>query len=354
MRILNTLALLSLSMALSLSSLPPAIAAETPPAQLPLTVSVTRPATATLSEVLEFTGAIVPVTEVLVTSDLNGVKVLSLLAEAGNHVKAGQVLARLDTKSLRYQLQQLDAHRARSEEEFHSLDHIKQTGAVSKDQLSEKWLAFQSSQAQYNDLKLKLERAAILAPASGVIYERGIASGALLVGGEVMFRIAADGVSEVELQVPETRLSQLAVGQTGDIRLAAGESLQGKVRRITPRIDPLQRTAAVRISLPTQSFYPVGAFATVKLGVGEHQGLTLPLTALHKDTDGDFVWTIDEGQARVQRVALIFRDETHAIIEGLSPTSVVVTRAGAFLQEGDAVQTVENDTLLGKTAQGGK
>lgn len=229
-----------------------------PPSTPPLTITVTNPSPATLTEKLTLTGAVVPVHEVLATSDLNGVKVLALLAEEGDSVRQGQVLARLDTESLRYQLQQSDAQRQRSEEEFRRLDRIKQSGAVSTDQLSEKWLAFQSSQAQFNDLKLKLDRAAILAPADGVIYERGIASGALLVGGEVMFRIAGDGKSEVELQVPETRLSQLVRGQTGTVTLAAGETLQGTVRRITPRIDPVQRTAAVRVSLPDDRFYPVG------------------------------------------------------------------------------------------------
>lgn len=325
-------------------STPAVSAAESvpPSSSLPLTVTVAQPTQATLRETLTLTGAVVPMHEVLVTSDLNGIKVMSLLAEEGDTVREGQVLARLDTESLRYQLQQLDAQRQRSEDEFRRLDRIKQTGAVSTDQLSEKWLAFQSSLAQYNDLKLKLERAAILAPASGVIYERGVASGALLVGGEVLFRIAADGKSEVELQVPETRLSQLAQGQNGAITLAAGETLAGKVRRITPRIDPTQRTAAVRISLPDDRFYPVGVFATVTLQVAEHQGLTLPLTALLKDADGEFVWTVVDGKAQVQRIAPRFRNDMRVIVEGIPPTAAAVVSAGAFLQEGDTVNTVQS------------
>lgn len=311
---------------------------------LPLTVTVTHPVLAELSEALELTGAIVPVSEVLATSDLSGVKVLTLLAEEGDSVKQGQVLARLDTESLQYQLQQLEAQRQRSEEEFHRLDRIKQSGAVSKDELSQKWLALQSSIAQYNDLKLKLERAAILAPAHGVIYERGIASGALLVGGEVLFRIASGGLSEVEVQVPETQLSRLATGQSGTITLASGEKLEGAVRRVTPRIDPVQRTAAVRISLPSKSFYPVGAFATVKLTVGRHQGLTLPLTALQKDGDGDFIWIIDGGKARVQRITPQFRDNSRVIADDLATEWQVVATAGAFLQVGDVVQTTPGTT----------
>lgn len=318
-------------------------AAEPPPPSTPsLTVTVIQPAPATLAETLTLTGAVVPVHEVLATSDLNGVKVLALLAEEGDAVRQGQVLARLDTESLRYQMQQLDAQRQRSEEEFRRLDRIKQSGAVSTDQLSEKWLAFQSSQAQYNDLKLKLERAAILAPADGVIYERGIASGALLVGGEVMFRIAGNGQSEVELQVPETRLSQLARGQTGTVTLAAGEKLPGTVRRITPRVDPVQRTAAVRVSLPEDRFYPVGVFATVTLKIKEHEGLSLPLTAVAKDADGEFVWCVVNGKATVQRISSRFRDDRLALVDNITPDAQVVVRAGAFLQEGDEVSTVQD------------
>lgn len=310
----------------------------------PQAVTTINPVPRTLKETLELTGAVVPVQEVLATSDLNGVKVLALLAEEGDTVKEGQVLAQLDTESLRYQLQQVDALRQRSEEEFNRLDRIKQSGAVSTDQLSEKWLAFQSSQAQFNDLKLKLERAAILAPANGVIYERGIASGALLTGGEVLFRIAGKGISEVELQVPETRLAQLARGQRGEIVMADGTRLEGTVRRISPRIHSLQRTAAVRVSLPTDKFYPIGSFATVALTIGEHAGLTLPVTALQKDSTGDFVWIVNDGKAHASRITSPFRDEQQMLVEGVSADTLVVASAGAFLQEGDNVHPVEAAT----------
>lgn len=308
-------------------------------------VTVAKPERNTLTEYFDLTGAVVPNVEIVVASDIADARVTELLVEEGDQVSAGQELARLDTKSLQYQLQQMGAQLKRSEDLLARFTKIKHS--ISSVDVSEKQLDYEAVKARYDDIKLKLQRATILAPAAGTLYEKTVHVGTQPNNNEPMFRIAGGGKVEIEVSVSETSLPRLRIGQTGEVYVSGFDTpFNASVRRIYPQIDSLQRTAKVRVALMPDRFIPIGTFARLKLAVGQHDGISLPTTAIQQDQGGDYVWVVQNEKVIRKPVDPLFRGNGRAIISGDISADIgeanVVVRAGSLLHEGEVVRIAEH------------
>jgi RND family efflux transporter MFP subunit len=308
-----------------------------------LTITTVRPVSQTLEENLTLACQTVARHDILVNSDVTGVRITVLHAEPGDDVRQGQILAELDTEGLRLQLKQLGSLRERAEEEYTRIRSMAKGGAASVDAVSEKRLALESARAQYDELALKLTRARITAPGNGRIYDRHVEAGSWVTGNEPLFRLARDAAVEAECRVPESQAIRVSKGQSVQLQLQ-GQALPvtGSVRALWPWIDPQTRTARLRVHLPDTDWRPIGEYVHGTLVVARHTGLTLPNTALQVDRDGDYVWHILDNLAR--RVAIVrrFHNEQFSVVEFPSIPGIadipVAARAGAFLQEGARVE----------------
>lgn len=307
----------------------------------PQAVTTTAPRRLTLDETLTLGCKVVPVNAVDVASELPGLRIMTLDAEAGDSVRQGQVMARLDTATIDLQLAQLATQRERAEEEFDRLSRLKPSGGVSLDQLSEKRLAMQGLQAQYAETELRKSRAVITAPADGWVYSRDARIGQVVNAGEPLFQMALKGRVEAECEVPEQYVSSLRTGEPMTLNVTgqtAGD-VMGTLRVLYPQIDAQRRTAPLRVSAEWRDKPAVGTWIEGRLVIARHEGPALPLTALQQDNQGHFVWVVKDGVTRRQAVTLVHAGATDVIVRDLPADSQVVARAGALLREGAAVVT---------------
>ena len=201
-----------------------------------------------------------------------------------------------------------------------------------------------SAQARLNQAALIIKHCELIAPESGLIFERKAKIGGLVNSSEPLFRIASQSKTEVEVNVPETDLAKLKIGQNATINIAghATTLLKGKIRLITPKINPNSRTAAVRIELKKNMDLQIGLFAHASIQTGQINGQTLPITALQYDHSGAYVWRIAKGNivTRQSVIVLDYHNEIF-ILQSLPPDSKVVVRAGVFVKSGDLVNPVD-------------
>lgn len=184
-------------------------------------------------------GTVYPSTAVSVKSDLDGV-VAQLHAVIGQHVRRGQVIAKLEQEELETQLSRSSAelrmaraqvaeeesmvelrdaelHRRRiaglsiSEEE---LGMAEQLFAAAKATLTAAHAHLEAIQADHELLLLKERRTAVVAPIAGVIQERRVRSGDRVNVGETMFEIVHPEGLYVRFATPENERIVLDVGQT--------------------------------------------------------------------------------------------------------------------------------------------
>ncbi len=316
---------------------------EIAPSVAALSVTVVSPQQGMITQQLSVTGMTIPREEILVITELSGIRVKEVFADVGDVVKKGQKLAVLDGESLTNQLTQLQSDYDRARDEFNRVSAIKNTGAVSRESVVQKRTAMQSAKARLEDAELNLKRSTIIAPEAGIVFERKAALGALINASEPLYRIAQKGRIEIEASVPEAELRHLKIGQDADILLAgAVKAIEGKIRLIAPRIDSATRTANIRIHLPKDSAVPVGLFANATIKTSEKKGIILPATAIQQDSEGSFVWKLDEANKAVRLPVTVTLHDSDSVMVDDMPTDIsVIARAGAFIKEGDVVTVAE-------------
>jgi HlyD family secretion protein len=373
----------SLFVLFALGASPALAASAEPPAPRAPVVMVVTPTRAELVEIAQVTGTLVAREEILVGPEIEGLRIVEILVEEGDKVAAGQTLARLSRETLDAQLAQSDAQIARSEagvaqaraaiaqaeaalaQSGPALDRAKtlaRTGAGTDAALDQREAEHKANQARLvsaqegltaaqadrkaleaarRELDVRVARTQVKAPASGVVSRRGARLGAIATAAspEPMFRLVADGAVELEAEAPDYRLARMRIGQPARVVDAAGKAHAGAIRLVSPEIDRLTRMGKLRVSTQADSQLRVGGFARGEIETDRRVGLTLPASAVLQDKDGSFVETVVDGRVRRARVSTGLNvDGRIEIMDGLSDAAAVVSRAGAFLNDGDQVE----------------
>ncbi len=313
------------------------------PSSATLTVTVVHPVEKTLDDILNVTGVTVPRENIIVITELSGVRVVNVLADVGATVKKGQILAELEDESLSHQLDQLKSEYEGAYDEFSRLAKLKDTGYVSKGTLTRKRTVMEAFKARLDDAKLKLSHSKITAPADGIIFERKADIGEIVNFNEALFNIALNGEIEFEANVPEADISKLKVGQTTMVTLTGNETpIQGEIRLVKPSVDTAKRTVLIRITLKQIKSLPIGLFGNAIITLGKIDGFSLPATAIQEDDSGHFVWQLNKGNiASKLPVKIKFRTTDSVLIEPIPANLTVIAKAGAFIKEGEHVNTME-------------
>ncbi len=405
-------AALALLLALPLAVVPPAAMAsedapgtESAPAgaadALPR-VTVTRAAVARLIGRVPVTGSLVAREEVAVNPRIAGRTIVAVHADIGDRVEKGALLVELDSEALQVQLsqaraqlqqalaglQQARAQVALSEAQldqartsFERDRRLRASGAIPEAQFDRSRTALETARAQLQAARdgvaaaearveaarvgvklaeLNLSWTRITAPAGGIIASRNTDLGAVAAAGpRPLFRIIRDGEIEAEVEVIETDIARLSVGDRAELRVAGLGRLTGTVRRIPPRVDPRTRLGKVRIALQPGPALRTGLFATGWITTDEIDAPAVPVSAVLSDAGGDFVLVVDDkGEVHKRRVTtgLVWKG-LREIRAGLEPGTRVMLRAGAFFREGDRVVPVEAvppaaQAMLGGTGDG--
>jgi RND family efflux transporter MFP subunit len=288
-------------------------------------------------------------------------RVSAVYVEAGDHVKRGQVLARIDTSVLLPQVANLQAalDLARAESELAAAEYqravaVGKSGALSTEETERRRSSsvtaaakVKVAAAQLAEAQARLARAEVRAPADGVILTRTVEVGQTVSpAGSPLFRLAEGDEVELRGDVAETDLPLLKVGQAVNVRLTGSPQVYpGRVRLLGAVIDPQTRLGMIRVLLAPDPNLRPGAFARAEVIVSNAQRIVLPQTAVLTDEKGSYVLVVnadDKIERRPVHVSGMVQNGV-TIADGVSATDRVVATAGAFLQVGESVKPVSAD-----------
>ncbi|MBM4215171.1 MAG: efflux RND transporter periplasmic adaptor subunit [Gammaproteobacteria bacterium] len=325
----------------------------------PPLVSVTVVEAVELADVVTFSGAIAARDEAAISAEGEGGRVSALNAEVGDRVKAGQVLARLDTSlvapqvaSLEASLQESKANAAVAEADYRRAQAVASTGALSAQEIERRGAAAIAAgakvkvvSAQLAEAQARLRRTDVRAPFDGIVLTRSAEVGQLAgPGGAPLFRLGRAGGIEMRGNVAERDLPRLASGQPARVRVTGVEqAFEGKVRLIGAVIDPQTRLGSVRIDLPANRDLRPGAFARGEISVGSGRRPLLPQTAVMSDTTGNYVFVVDASSKVERRDVRVEGSRAEGVVigSGLQGGEKVVTTAGPYLRAGEAVRIAQ-------------
>ena len=322
------------------------------------TVSVTEVGVSTLPTTVSITGTIAARYDTPIGVDGDAGRVAAIYVEAGDHVKRGQVLARLNVSILEPQVANLEAalEQARAEAELAEAEYrraqaVGASGALSAEETQRRKSAavtagakVKVAAAQLAESQARLARASVRAPADGIILTRNVEVGQTATpGGEALFRLSENGEVELRGQVAEQDLPLLKVGQAVNVWLTGTTRVYpGHVRLLGAVIDPQTRLGMARVSLTPDPNLRPGAFARAEVTVSNADRAVLPQTAVLTDDKGSYVLIVNAQhkiERRTVRVSGMVQNGV-TIAEGITGKEQVVATAGAFLQEGELVNPV--------------
>jgi RND family efflux transporter MFP subunit len=322
------------------------------------TVSVTEVGVSTMPTTVSIIGTIAARHDMPIGVEGDAGRVAAIYVEAGDHVKRGQVLARLNVSVLEPQVANLEAalEQARAEAELADAEYrraqaVGASGALSAEETQRRKSAAATAAAkvkvaaaQLAEAQARLARAAVRAPADGIILTRNVEVGQTATpGGEALFRLSERGEVELRGQVSEQDLPLLKVDQSVNVRLTGTTRVyEGHVRLLAAVIDPQTRMGMVRVALTPDPNLRPGAFARADVTVSRADRAILPQTAVLTDDKGTYVLIVN-AQHKIERRAVQVSGMVQngvTISGGVSGKEQVVATAGAFLQEGESVNPV--------------
>lgn len=286
-------------------------------------------------------------------------KVLARLVDAGQAVKRGQALMRIDPTDLKLATRAHDeavaaaTARARqtAEDEARYRDLVS-AGAVSASAYDKIKAAADSAraelkaaQAQADVARNETGYAVLLADADGVVVDTLAEPGQVVSAGQVVVRVAHAGRREALIALPESL--RPAIGSAGRATLY-GSGLTGaaKLRQLSDAANPQTRTFEARYVLEGHlAEAPLGSTVAIEIPNGRSAPtLEVPIGALFDQGKGPGVWLVkgqqEQGQQVTWRAVQVagLSGESAAIAGGLAAGDRVVVLGAHLLHEGEPVR----------------
>ena len=281
-----------------------------------------------------------------------GGKLQSRPVNAGDTVRAGQVLAQLDPLDLRlgqdaaqaavqaaqssYDLAVADLKRYRDlrEQGFIGAAELERRDSVAKSAKAQ----LDQAQAQLHVQRNQSAYTSLVADVSGVITAVEAEPGQVLAAGTPVLRLAADGPRDAVFSVPEDRVGAIRalIGKAGAATLQAWGSSDSQpvtIHEVAAAADPVTRTFQVKADIGKSSLR-LGQTATVRVaGPARSDVIRLPLNAVLQNKGDTVVWLLDPQamQVRAQPVQVGGADGNTVLISGGLKTGDEVVIAGTHV-----------------------
>lgn len=320
-----------------------------------LTVMVIQPELQNWKQNFTANGNIAAWQEVVIGSELSGQRITKVNVNVGDSVQRGQVLAEINSESIRAELATAKANYAEAKAVLadasinnQRIQQLKNTGAISQ-QESTKYLTSQTTaqarldaaKAQIDSNQLRLTQTQVIAPDHGVISARTATVGSLAQTGQELFRLIRDNRLEWRAEVTSTDLYKLKKGMTAHITSPdpSRSAVSGSVRMIAPVIDPQTRYGLVYVDIPTTDAVRMGMFVKGEFDLGEKPALTVPQTAVLLRDGFSYVFIVNkDNRVTQQKVTLGRRLNDRVEIVDLAANTQLVASGTGFLSDGDLIK----------------
>jgi RND family efflux transporter MFP subunit len=275
--------------------------------------------------------------------------ILSLLAGKGDHVRAGAILARLDSRDLVAQRQDALAATQQAEVLADRRNRLFQEGAIPERDLLAAQTELAQTRARLEVSSAQVTFGELRSPFAGRITEQFLYAGDMAQPATPVFTVADVTLAIARSQVPQDEAS--AIKSTQVCTFTPGDdpanSFPGRVTVINPAVDPARRTVEAWCEIPNGDgrLLP-GTFGELRIVTGlARKSIVVPVGAVQLDegTRQGSVFVVD-AQKVAHRKSIeggVIQDGKMQIVKGLEPGEVVVVEGAYALPDGATVRITE-------------
>ena len=328
------------------------------PSKRPITVKAAVSQRQDLQIFRDIPATIAPLNQVVLRPQISG-QIEQLYFEEGQAVQAGQLLATLDSRTLRAELASTEAELSRiqsqlelAQQEQQRYQSLLATQAVSQQEVAQFIGQTKQLQAQFNAAKasvqaqqVRVSLTRIVAPITGRVGLRQVSVGAQVSSNDAngLATLTQTQPISVQFGLPEQLLSdQTLLGRRIELRSISGDQLlaQTTIARQDSQIDPKTGSLAVRAMLPnTDQRFWSGQSVRVRLAEQSfEQVVTVPNRAIQQGLNQTFVYVLQDGIAKRTPVTRLAQSGDLTAVDGLSADTEVVIEGQLRLKDGSKAQ----------------
>jgi RND family efflux transporter MFP subunit len=272
-------------------------------------------------------------------------RVVEVNLKAGQKVKQGEVLVRLDDSDLQARLQQAKAalasataaHEQAISDEKRARQLI-ESKALSQQEFERAATALRAAEAELrraretiNEVQATLEWATIRAPMDGIVIDKKVDVGDTVVPGQVVVTLFDPKRMQLVANVRESLAQRLQVGQSISVRVEGlNKECTGTVSEIVPEAQSASRTFQVKVTGPCPAGVYTGMFGRILIPLEEELVLVIPQRAVRRVGQLELVDIVSDGRVvrRAVRTGRLFGNDVE-VLSGLRDGEQVVCPASA-------------------------
>ncbi len=261
----------------------------------------------------------------------------------GSIVKAGQILARIDSLEPFDQMQQMSATYDNARLSYQRSKNLLNRNLIANQDVDNLEAAMKVAKANFELTKTRLGYTRITAPFPGIITRRFLDAGTYLASSSTpLFQLMYIDSVKIVINIQEKDVIQVTKGTPAEITVDAygNRVFSGSVTRMADAMDLSTRSMPVEIDIPNfdHDLKP-GMFATVTLVTGEHpNALSVPTMAIQRDDSGSFVFVANNNIAGRKRIKL--GAEVNArmeVLSGLDGSEPVIVIGQQLVKDGGSI-----------------
>lgn len=353
------------------------LAGDPPEEHLPVPVSVTLVEQRDVPQLAAGIGTVQSLHNVVLRPQVSGI-VTEVLFVEGQQVKRGQLLARIDDRTIVSNLRQAEAEKARNEAQLKAakLDKSRYDNLLAEEAISRQTVEQQVAQVEQLEAAIRANEATIAAqqvqlsftkitsPVNGRVGLRRVDPGNLVQVGDANGLVTVTQVDPISVifTLPQELLTRLQNLTHGDSHAPVGAYdrdggvllSEGKLTTIDNQVDASTGTIRLRAEfVNTDGKLWPGQFVTVRLQTGvSGDALVVPARTVRQGLQGPFVFRVREHKAEVVHVQVGYSDDQIAVIQsGLAKGDSIVIDGHSRLKADAVVELVEGPTTLVSEAE---
>jgi multidrug efflux system membrane fusion protein len=319
-------------------------AAEQPAAPL-RTVAVVAPPRVQHARAIRVSGKTDAEKRVTLATRVMGV-IESLPVKQGQRVERGDLVMRLDARDKEAAVRTAEAVVIQRQAEADAAERLVGGGNAPKLQADQARAALATAKSQLEAAKAELAQYEIYAPYNGVVDRVPVQPGStILAGAEVATLINLDPLLAIG-EVSERDLRYLKLGDTAEIQLVDGTTVEGTLRYISRDASSATRTFRIEVAIPNENKeLPAGMTAEIKLLAERTDAVVLPRSVVTLSGTGDLgIRAVDKDNKVVFfPIDLVDDTPTGLVLGGIPADARIIVAGQDLVTEGDTVKAMEAD-----------
>jgi membrane fusion protein, multidrug efflux system len=314
-------------------------------ADSPVTVNAVTVKKMTSDRSIELIGTLSALKEITITAETQG-KIESINFEAGQQKAKGEVIAIIDNKLKQLSVKNAAINASKLKNDFDRIENLFKGGTASQQQLDDIRFSYENAMIQLNQAEKQLADATLVSPFSGIITQKTIELGSYVNVGSPIAVILDISKFKVKLNVSETNVYCLKVGDKAIITtdVYPGVSFDGRISFVSSQGDGTHNYP-VEVIMNNSKQYPMkaGTFVTVNISISDPQmRLNIPRKALQGSTKDASVYVIENGKAMLKKIVIgVESNDFLEVVSGIFEGDNVVTVGQINLSDGKSVTLVK-------------